>query len=116
VLLAYPTIPADQKPDALREYADLFRDPGLARGHQTLQVPAYSSAVLLVEALKQTGRELTRQKLVATLEAIQHFETGLVPAVSFNAKRRVGALGGYIVGLDLKSKNFRQLGGFVPLP
>jgi len=116
VLLAYPTIPADQRPDALREYADLFRDPALARGHQTLQVPAYSSALLLIEALKQTGRELTRQKLVATLEAMQGFDTGLVPAVSFNARRRVGALGGYIVVLDLKGKNFRQLGGFVPLP
>jgi ABC-type branched-subunit amino acid transport system substrate-binding protein len=116
VLLAYPTIPADQKPDALREYADLFRDAALARGHQTLQVPAYSSAILLIEALKQSGRELTRQKLVAALEAMQGFEPGLVPAVSFNAKRRIGAPGGYIVGLDLKHRNFRQLGGFVRLP
>ena len=116
VLLAYPTIPADQKPDALREYSSLFRDQALARGHQTLQVPAYSSAILLVEALKQIGRDLTRQKLVATLESIQGFEPGLVPAVSFNAKRRIGALGGYIVGVDLKGKNYRQLGGFVKLP
>jgi ABC-type branched-subunit amino acid transport system substrate-binding protein len=116
VLLAYPTIPADQKPDALREYAGLFRDQALARGHQTLQVPAYSSAVLLVEALKQVGRDLTREKLVSTLESIQGFDPGLVPAVSFNAKRRIGALGGYIVGLDLKGKNFRPLGGFVKLP
>lgn len=116
VLLAYPTIPADQKADALREYAALFRDPARARAHQTLQVPAYSAAIVLVEALKQTGRELTRQKLVATLESMQGFEPGLVPAVSFNAMRRIGALGGYIVGLDLKNKNFRQLGGFVRLP
>jgi hypothetical protein len=100
----------------LREYAALFRDPNLARAHQTLQVPAYSSAVLLIEALKQTGRELTRQKLVATLEAMQGFEPGLVPALSFNAKRRIGALGGYVVGLDLKNRDFRRLGGFVQLP
>jgi len=116
ILLAYPTIPADQKPDALREYAALFRDRSIARSHQTLQLPAYSSAILLVEALKRIGRDPTRQKLVDTLESIQGFEPGLVPAVSFNAKRRTGALGGYIVGLDLKRKNFRQLGGFVRLP
>lgn len=116
ILLAYPTLPSDQKPDALREYASLFRDHSLTRGHQTLQVPAYSSAILLVEALKQSGRELTRQKLVSTLESIQGFEPGLVPALSFNAGRRVGALGGYVVGLDLKRQNFRQLGGFVQLP
>lgn len=116
ILLAYPTIPSDQKPDALREYAALFRDPALARAHQTLQVPAYSGAILLVEALKQIGRDLTRQKLVATLESIQGFEPGLVPAQSFNAQRRTGALGGYVIGLDFKRRNFRQLSGFVRLP
>ena len=116
ILLAYPTIPSDQKPDALREYANLFRDHSLARGHQTLQVPAYSSAILLVEVLKRVGRDLTRQKLVSTLESIQGFEPGLIPAVSFNANRRIGAPGGYVVGLDLEHKNFRRLGGFVQLP
>jgi ABC-type branched-subunit amino acid transport system substrate-binding protein len=116
VLLAYPTIPADQKPDALREYAGLFRARALDRGHQASQVPAYSSAVLLVEALKQAGRDVTREKLVSALESIQGFEPGLVPAVSYNARRRVGALGGYVVAVDLERGRFRPLGGFVQLP
>jgi ABC-type branched-subunit amino acid transport system substrate-binding protein len=116
ILLAYPTIPADQKPDALSEYVTLFRDPAIARSHQTSQVPAYSSAVTLVEVLKRVGRDLTRQKLVSALETMQSFEPGLVPAVSFNAKRRLGAPGGYIIAPDLKNKNFRRLGGFVHLP
>lgn len=116
VLLAYPTVPTDQKPDALRHYAGLFKGGALARGHQTSQVPAYSSAVLLVETLKQVGRDLTREKLVAALESVQGFEPGLVPSVSFNARRRIGALGGYVVAVDLKGRNFRQLGGFLSLP
>lgn len=116
VLLAYPTLPTDQKPEALRAYAALFRDGRLARGHQTLQVPAYSSAVLLTEALKRIGRDLTRAKLVATLESLHGFDPGLVPAVSFNSKRRIGALGGYAVAVDIKGKTFRPLGGFVALP
>lgn len=116
VLLAYPTIPADQKPEALREYAKLFRSGALARGHQTLQVPAYSSAVVLVETLKRIGRDASREKLVAALESLQDFETGLVPAVSFNARRRIGALGGYVVVPDLEAKSFRAVGGFVRLP
>jgi hypothetical protein len=116
ILLAYPTVPADQKPEALRHYAALFKGDALARGHQTSQVPAYSSAVLLVETLKQVGRDLTREKLVAALESVQGFEPGLVPAVSFNAKRRIGALGGYVVAVDLKGKNFSQVGGFLALP
>ena len=115
ILLAYPTIPADQKPDALRHYAALFKQGSLVRGHQTLQVPAYSSAVLLAEALRQVGRDVTREKLVAALESVHGFEPGLVPAVSFNAKRRIGALGGYVVAVDLKAKNFSQVGGFLAL-
>jgi hypothetical protein len=47
---------------------------------------------------------------------MQSFEPGLVPAVSFNAKRRLGAPGGYIIAPDLKNKNFRRIGGFVHLP
>jgi ABC-type branched-subunit amino acid transport system substrate-binding protein len=116
ILLAYPTVPADQKPHALRQYAALFKDSALVRSYQTSQVPAYSSAVLMVEALKQVGRDPTRAKLVSAMESIHGFEPGLVPAVSFNAKRRIGALGGYIVAVDLKDKNFRQIGGFVTLP
>lgn len=116
ILLAYPTLPADQKPAALRHYAALFKGGALERGHQTSQVPAYSSAVLLVETLKHAGRDLTREKLVAALESVQGFEPGLVPAVSFNASRRIGALGGYVVAVDLKGRNFRQAGGFVALP
>jgi ABC-type branched-subunit amino acid transport system substrate-binding protein len=116
ILLAYPTVPADQKPDALRHYAALFKGGALASAHQTSQVPAYSSAVLLVETLKQVGRDLTREKLVAALEAVQGFEPGLVPPVSFNAARRIGALGGYVVAVDLKGRDFRRIGGFVNLP
>nr|WP_236599113.1 ABC transporter substrate-binding protein [Ramlibacter monticola] len=116
VLLAYPTVPADQKPDALRHYAALFKGGALVPAHQTSQVPAYSSAVLLVETLKQVGRDLTREKLVAALESVHGFEPGLVPAVSFTAGRRIGALGGYVVAVDLKGRNFRQLGGFLALP
>lgn len=116
ILLAYPTVPADQKPEALRHYAALFQSGALARGHQTAQVPAYSSAVLLAETLKRVGRDLTREKLVATLESVQGFEPGLVPAVSFNAQRRIGALGGHVVAVDPKARNFRPIGGFLALP
>ena len=105
-----------QKPEALRHYAALFKGGALVAAHQTSQVPAYSSAVLLAETLKQVGRDLTREKLVAALESVHGFEPGLVPAVSFNAGRRIGALGGYVVAVDLKGRDFRRIGGFVNLP
>ena len=116
ILLAYPTLPTDQKPDALRDYARLFQKDDLARSYQTSQVPAYSSAVLLVRMLEQIGRDLTREKLISVLESTHGFESGLLPALSFNSRRRVGAPGGYVVSVGLETKSFRQLGEFVQLP
>jgi hypothetical protein len=50
------------------------------------------------------------------LESTHGFDSGLIPALSFNARRRVGAPGGYIVAVDLATKDFRRLGEFVQLP
>jgi ABC-type branched-subunit amino acid transport system substrate-binding protein len=116
ILLAYPTLPTEQKPDALREFARLYQKRALSRGHQTSQVPAYSSAVLLVQVLEQIGRDLTRDKFVAAMESIHGFESGLLPTLSFNSRRRVGASGGYIVAVDLEARRFRPVGEFVQLP
>jgi ABC-type branched-subunit amino acid transport system substrate-binding protein len=115
VFLGYPTLPADQKPPALQEYAALFQSRPLIRTHQTLQVPAYAAAVAAVEALRESGKEVNRPKFMKALETMQRFDTGMVPPLSYNADRRIGALGGYVVGLDLAKKQFRPLGGFVAL-
>ena len=34
------------------------------------------------------------------------FQTGLTPPISFGATKRIGALGAYVVKLDLKNKTF----------
>jgi len=49
--------------------------------------------------LQRSGRDLTRAKFVAELAALQDFDTGLVPPVSFGPSRRVGARGAHIVAL-----------------
>ncbi len=116
ILLAYPTLPTDQKPAALRDYAELFRNNDLERRFQTSQVPAYSSALLLVRVLEQTGRDLTREKFVAALESTRRFESGLLPALDFSSRARVGAPGGYVVAVDLERRDLRRLGAFVRLP
>lgn len=116
VTLAYPTAPGDQRGDALREYAALLQGRPESRTFQASQISAYAAGMLLVEALKRTGRDLSRRKLIATLETVQGFETGLVPQVSYNADRRIGSMGGYLVAVDLEHKSLRPLGGYVRLP
>jgi ABC-type branched-subunit amino acid transport system substrate-binding protein len=115
VILAYPSGPGDQRIEALREYATFARDAP-SRPNQPVQIAAYTAGMLLVEGLKRTGRDLSRRKLVAMLETVQGFDTGLIPQVSYNADRRIGALGGYLLAVDLERKGLRPLGGYVRLP
>jgi len=116
VTLAYPTAPGDQRGDALREFGALQPAGSGPRAFQPPQIAAYAAGLLLVEGLKRTGRDLSRRKLIATLETVQGFDTGLVPAVSYNADRRIGAMGGYLVAVDLERKTLRPLGGYQRLP
>ena len=68
---------------------------------------------LLVEALKRVGKELTREKLIQTLEGFYEFQTGLMPPLTYGPNRRIGALGAYVVLVDLKQKNFKPVSGWV---
>ena len=60
----------------------------------------------MVEGLKRAGKNLSREKLVRELEGLTDFHASLVPPITYSATRRIGALGGYVVQLDLKNKSF----------
>jgi ABC-type branched-subunit amino acid transport system substrate-binding protein len=115
ILLAYATVPADQKPQPLQEYSAMFQAKPLIRAHQTIQVPAYAATLATVDVLKRVGRELNRNKFVTAFETLNNYETGMLPPLTYNSDRRIGALGGYIVAVDPKRKDFRVQGGFVYL-
>ena len=115
VTLAYPSAPLDQREAALREVAVLLPEQAAAHGDPALQRAAYAAGLLLVDALKRSGRDLSRRKLIASLESVQGFDTGLMPALSYNADRRIGAMGGYVLGVDLDTKSLRPLGGYLRL-
>jgi ABC-type branched-subunit amino acid transport system substrate-binding protein len=96
--LAYPTLPQDRKPWALREVSRLLGGNQLARSHVQAVLSAYSSAAVLVEALRRAGKDLGRRELTTELEGLYRFETGLTPPITFTANRRVGAQGAYVLG------------------
>jgi len=52
---------------------------------------------VLSVALKRSGRELTREKLVASLSEMSGFATGVLPEISFGPRRRRGARGAAVV-------------------
>ena len=48
---------------------------------------------ILVHVLELSGKDLSREKLVTTLEGLYEFETGLMPKITFGPNRRIGVLG-----------------------
>jgi ABC-type branched-subunit amino acid transport system substrate-binding protein len=112
ILLAYPASP-DGDADGRARLARLA--PGAGERHQSARASAAAATTVLAEALRRTGRQLTRERLVASLERLYQVETGLGPPVSFGPRRRVGALGGYVVAVELGRRSFRPVGGWIRL-
>jgi len=98
--VAYPLLGSDQSPDALQRLLSLQAAYHIPAQYLPTQVAALASARILIEGLQRSGRDLTRAKFVAALAALQNFETGLVPPISFGPNRRTGVRGAHVVALD----------------
>jgi ABC-type branched-subunit amino acid transport system substrate-binding protein len=103
IFCSFPTIPSDQTPAGRSEFLKLAgeataSDAGFSR-------LALASAKLLVHGLQQTGKEVSREKLVEILETLYDYDTELTPAITFTQNRRIGAGGVHVVGIDLERKS-----------
>jgi ABC-type branched-subunit amino acid transport system substrate-binding protein/cytochrome c553 len=103
---AYPALPSDRSPEALAEALRLTRAAGGTTAPRAGQLDALAAAMLLVEGLKRSGRELHREALVDTLESLRALPTGLTPPLTYGPNRRIGALGAYVVAVDPGGKSF----------
>ncbi len=115
MFMAFPTSPADQSAAGINEFRAFAARHKLPSTHVATQILAYSSAKILVESLKRAGKELTREKFVQALEGLYEYQTGLTPPITYGPNRRVGALGAYLITLDLKEKKFVPAGGWISL-
>jgi ABC-type branched-subunit amino acid transport system substrate-binding protein len=115
VFVAYSTLPTDHTPRGVELFEKLHEDHGLDYQHSTQQISAYVAAMVLAEGIKRAGRELTREKLVLELEQLAGFQPGLMPPISYSRSRRIGALGGYILELNIEQKSFGTAGKWIDL-
>ena len=99
LFVAYPLLGSDQSPDALEWLHSLQAAHGIPTRDLPMQVAALASARILIEGLQRSGRDLTRARFVAALAALQDFDTGLVPPISFGPSRRTGVRGAHVVAL-----------------
>jgi mono/diheme cytochrome c family protein len=101
---AAPTIPADITPSAHLELATFAERHRLPPAHAATQLATYATLKVFVEALKRAGRDLTRETLIAALEQLYDFPTGLTPPITFHRARRIGAAGAWVVGEEGKAR------------
>lgn len=120
VLLAFPSRPDDVGAAGRARLARLRGAAAGGRpqqaggaGQQVAQVSALAAFDVLAEGLRRAGRQLSRARLVAALEGLSGHETGLTPPVSYGPRRRVGALGGYV--LVVEGGRLRPVSGWVRL-
>jgi len=115
VFLAYPFVPSDWTQAGRMALTLLREGQGLGAQHAVLQVGAYASMLLLSEGMKLAGRDASREKLVAALEGLHDFDTGLTPRLSFGPGRRLGLSGAHVVTLDLPDQRFYLVAPYKPI-
>jgi ABC-type branched-subunit amino acid transport system substrate-binding protein len=106
VFFAFPTVPADVSAAGAAEYTGLLQRNKLSSTHAAAQASAIAAARILVHALELCGKDLSRERLITTLEGLYEYDTGLMPKITFGPNRRIGALGAYIVTIDPEKKLF----------
>lgn len=121
VFLAYPFIPSDWNEQGRAAMTALQRRQGLDGRQASLQVATWCALRLLSEALRQVGRDASREQLVRALEGLHDVDTGLTPALGFGPGRRQGLAGAHVVsvvmrGPQLSSLHFRAVAPYRPVP
>jgi len=115
IYLSYPTLPSDQTPAGMAEFQALLQRHDLSANHPTSQISAFVAAKILVEGLKRTGKDLSREKFMRSLEKLYEFQTGLTPLITYGPNRRIGTLGSHIITVDLANKNFAPVGKWIEI-
>jgi ABC-type branched-subunit amino acid transport system substrate-binding protein len=90
LFVSLPILPADW----------LAAEHRLPAHHAVVQRAALAATEVLIEGLKRAGREVSRDKLIVTLETLHRFDAGLGAPVTFGPNRRIGAHGAFVAAVD----------------
>lgn len=113
IFLAVPTLPGDVPDDARRDLAAFLERHRLPKTQLPATMATLAASRVFLEGLKRAGRDLTREKLTASLESLYQFETGLTRPVTYARGRHAGSTGAYIVAVDVDARTFVPIGGWI---
>ena len=106
-------MPADLNTEGVAEFRSLHEKYKFAPRHTASQLAAFAAAKVFVEGLTRAGKDLSREKLITTLEGLYEYQTGITPRITFGPNRRVGAAGAHVVAIDLAEKEFATASGWI---
>ena len=113
IFFPVPSSPDDQTAMGIEEFRALAAKHKLPAHHLAVQRSVYGAARILIEGLKRAGKDLSREKLIGALEGLYEYPTGMTPAVTYGINRRIGAMGAYVVTIDLEKKQFLPASGWI---
>ena len=106
VLIAVPTLPSDLTDEGRAELIAFAERHALPTEQLAPQIATYAAVKVFVEGLKRSGRDLTRETLITSLEQLYQFATGVTPPISYAKKRHIGSTGAHILAVDPKARAF----------
>lgn len=112
IRVALTTTPADLTAEGVAEYRAFAARHSISGTQVAAQLSAYAAAKAFVHALKQSGRELTRESLRTSLESLYEFQTGVTPPLTFGRSRRIAAPRVHVASIDPKSGALIPAGTF----
>ena len=95
--VAHPYWPAARDSSALMNYQGLASRYHLPENPEADALHSLAGIILFTEVLKTIGRDLSREKLVQSLEGLRHFKTGFVPPLTYTINRHEGSQKVYIL-------------------
>jgi len=101
-----------QKP-AVVEYRNILNKYAPGHTPNRYSLFGYFYAKLFAESLERAGKDLTREKLIKTLEGIKGWENGIISPVSFSDTDHEAQKDGFMV--EVKGNVFRPISGWLSL-
>jgi len=115
IMIGYSTIPADHTEEGVQAFEALHANHQLSYEFSAAQISSHVATQVFAEGLKRSGRNLSREKLLLAFESLADFQPGLLPPISYNRSRRIGAFGGYVMTLDPETKQLKQASNWISL-
>jgi ABC-type branched-subunit amino acid transport system substrate-binding protein len=113
VLTSLRHIPGRESSTAILEFQEFVARHQIPPHHRETQVTLHSVARIMTEGLKRAGQELDREKLIAALEQLRNYDTGLTPLISFGPARRVGTRGAYVAAVGLQTRKITPVSNWI---